>query len=73
MESVCWGNSTVGSNPTLSAMSAQTKLAGRVLTLTTEGRQMYQIALRNHLHRLTRFPPSCQTTGDNKSVEPLLS
>jgi hypothetical protein len=55
------------------SQQAQTMRAGRVSTLTTESRQMYQIALRNHLHWLTRFSPSCQTTGDDKSVEPLLS
>jgi hypothetical protein len=46
--------------------------ASRVSTLTAEGREMYQIALRNHFHWLTRFPPGGQTTGNNKSVESLL-
>src|SRR5215472_7909785 len=41
--------------------------------LPTESRQMYQIAVWNSLHRLTRFAPSCQAAHDDKSVEPLLS
>ncbi len=32
---------------------------------------MYQIAVWNRLHRLTRFAPSCQATHDDKSVESL--
>ena len=41
--------------------------------LSTEGRQMHQVALGNRLQRLAGFAPSCQSTYDDKRIESLLS
>ena len=61
MESVCWGNSTVGSNPTLSAMhrTVHGSAASRTTVANTGIRAAAALACGF---------PSTLTTGDGKQV-----